>query len=125
MCYFISVSNPPNDWDKSTIVPKLSVALGTNNEWKRFGMRLLGVNNTSDLDLISQNPEATNLTNKCMALLELWMKRTAQPKWENVIQALNDIQLFALAAELERALKTDDREQPGKLINYSTIYTAD
>ena len=58
--------------------------------------------------MIHQNRKGNSI-DKCKDLLDLWMRRTSEPKWEQVVQALKEVKLNHLAAELKTAL-----EQPGQ-----------
>ena len=71
-------------------------------------MYLLDTEDNHELTLIHQKHEKNSI-DKCKDLLDLWMKRTSEPKWEQVVQALRKVNLNHLATELKTAL-----EQPGQ-----------
>ena len=81
-------------------------------KWEKFGMLLLDTKTKQPLTLIQQENTGKPLVNKCQALLELWNKSTANPKWEQVIGALKKMILNQLATQLETALR---QEQQGKV----------
>ena len=87
-------------------------------KWELFGLYLLETNNNQVLTLIQQNEEGKPLVNKCRALLDLWKRRNAKPKWEQVINALKTVKLNWLATELEVAL---EQGQQGKVVCYMTV----
>ena len=98
------VSNPPNDLDIIEVSKGLSVALKNDTEWERFGMYLLDTRDKKELTLIQQNEKGNSLMARCKSLLELWKSRTAEPKWEHVIQTLRKVDLNQLATELETSI---------------------
>ena len=96
------VKNPPNDQDIIRVAEKICVQLkGDMMEWEKFGMQLLGITDNSELIL---QVKGSSLKEKCKDLLSLWKGRATNPKWEQVIQALKDVNLLRLATELETAL---------------------
>ena len=111
------VSNPPNALDIIDVATKLSVELGDDMNWKRFGMLLLDTTDDQDLTLIQQRKTGKPLVDKCQALLELWRGRNAAPKWEDVINVLKNpkIGLNLLATRLQTAL---GQGQQGKIAFY-------
>ena len=72
-------------------------------------MHLLDTTDKQDLISIQQQEKGNSLEDKCKSLLELWKKRTHEPKWEQVVQALTKVNLKELCAKLQRALR---KEQP-------------
>ena len=98
------VSNPPNDQDIIEVSKTLSAALGNDLDWENFGMYLLGTTNKRELTLIQQREIGKPLINKCQALLDLWKNKTAEPKWEQVIEALKKVDLNLVATELETVM---------------------
>ena len=72
-------------------------------------MRLLQTTENQELILLSQRVGELPL-DRCKGLLELWKKRTANPQWEQVIQALREVKLVGLAATLEGALSRPNGE---------------
>ena len=95
------VRNPPNSRDIIEVATKLSVALENDMNWELFGMYLLDTTDDKELTLIQHKEEGKPLVNKCRALLVLWKGRNANPKWEQVIEALRNAKLNQLATELE------------------------
>ena len=70
-------------------------------------MHLLDTKDKQDLILIYQREKGISLEEKCKNLLELWSKRTAVPKWEQVIEALRKVNLNQLSTKLETALRIE------------------
>ena len=103
------VTNPPNDLAIIDVAKKISIALKNETEWEIFGMHLLDTTDKQDLSSIQQQEKGNPLEDKCKSLLELWNKKTREPKWEQVVQALAKINLNELSAKLQRALRI---EQP-------------
>ena len=102
------VGNEPNDWDIIKVAEKISATLeSSNTQWEKFGMVLLHTKNKDELTMIEGNSES--FLEKCKGLLNLWKKNTSNPKWEEVIQALREVNLNNLATELQTAIVT---EQP-------------
>ena len=74
-------------------------------------MYLLDTKDNHELILIHQSHKEISI-DKCKELLNLWMRRTSEPKWEQVVQALKKVNLIYLATKLERAIAL---EQPGQV----------
>ena len=100
------VSNPPNALDVIRVAEKICVEFKDDMEWKKFGMVLLGTKDDRELTLIQQNNQGKSFKEKCGDLLEIWMKRSDSnpPSWEQVIQALKEVNLNHVAKELETAI---------------------
>ena len=90
------------------VAKKISAALENDTELDKFGMHLLDTKDKQDLISIHQREKLISLEEKCKNLLELWSKRTAVPKWEQVIETLQKVNLNQLAAQLETALRPQD-----------------
>ena len=71
-----------------------------NIKWQQFGMVLL---HTTDKDGLTSIKE-DSLQGKCTSLLDLWKKRTSEPEWEQVAEALKEIDLNNLATKLKKAI---------------------
>ena len=99
------VFNPPNALDVIRVAEKICVEFKDDMEWKKFGMVLLGTKDDRELTLIQQNNQGKSFKEKCGDLLEIWMKRSnSNPNWKQVIQALKEVDLNHIAAELETAI---------------------
>ena len=57
----------------------LSVHLENDEDFHKFGAELVS-NKKVDVKVIRQDP-TKKLPNKCLALIELWIKSVAGPKW--------------------------------------------
>ena len=95
------VDNVPNHLDIIKVAEKISATLENNTQWEKFGMFLLHTKNKDELAMI----EGNSLLEKCDGLLNLWNKKTSNPKWEEVIQALRKVNLNRLATELQEAIQ--------------------
>ena len=104
------VTNPPNALDIIWVAEKICVEFKNDTEWEKFGLYLLDTKDNHELTLIHQKHKGNSI-DKCKDLLDLWMKRTSEPKWEQVVQALRRVNLDHLATELERAIVL---KQPGQ-----------
>ena len=102
------VCNPPNNLDIIRVAEKICVKFKSDMEWEKFGMYLLDTNDNQKLISIRQNNQGNSLKEKCWDLLNLWKTESKfSPNWEQVIQALKEVELNDVATELETALKTD------------------
>ena len=100
-----AVQNPPNALDISWVAEKICVELKDDMEWERFGMYLLVTKDNNKLILIKKQYSIENSFKKmCNELLTLWKGKFTNPKWEQVTQALRDVQLNNLAEKLEKAI---------------------
>ena len=98
------VSNEPNDLDIIKVAEKISATLENDNmQWQKFGMLLLHTKNKDELTMI----EGNSFLEKCTGLLNLWNKKTSNPKWEEVIQTLREINLNHLATQLQAAIVSE------------------
>ena len=115
------VENPPTDLDIIQVAEKICVELKCDMEWEKFGMKLLGTTDNHELIL---RIEGNSLKEKCRDLLSLWKKTTSNPKWEQVIQALREVNLLRLATELETALvAVQPVEEQGEVcINFRKMF---
>ena len=72
-------------------------------KWRELGMELMGQDAVSALNVISIN-YPTDVEKCCLAMFTKWKERTPKANWNQLLNALNEIQLVQLASELEGLL---------------------
>ena len=75
----------------------LSVHLGNDADFYRFGVHLVS-NRKVDVKIIAQDTKS--LPDKCLALIELWIRSVVDPKWRDVIEAAGASGFGGLATTL-------------------------
>ena len=85
----------------------LSVHLGNDADFYKFGAQLVS-NKKVDVQIIRQDG-TKSLPNKCLALIELWIRSAVDPKWQDLIKAASASGFGGLAT----ALTTEFGSQQG------------
>ena len=107
-----SVDDPPDAMDPFLInVAKfLSVYLENHEDFYTFGAELVS-DKKVDVKIIQQDA-TKKLPNKCLALIELWIKSVAGRKWTDLIKAAEASDLGGFATTLTAEIGS--RKEPQK-----------
>ena len=70
--------------------------------WDEFAMKLLGDNEDTNIGQIKKNN--TDFVDRCSALLKHWKITTEEPRWDQVVAVLKEINLNEPAGKLNEAL---------------------
>ena len=106
-----SVNNPPQKTDPNFYAVAEHIAIFMDedqDDFHKFGMHLLP-ESKGDRVITIKTKKITN-TERCKELFNEWIKCTANPKWEQVIEALKKSGLEGPANNLTAAL--NNSEQP-------------
>ena len=125
-CFAVSNPPEPSDLNFSSVVNAVAGEItthftiaypeGNSSQLSEFGTRLLDVKDPKDIgdptvsrlmDILQSQKE---LKEKFVQLLKLWPTTKEDPKWEDVIEALQCIGLKRLAKELEDDLKRNQSQ---------------
>ena len=88
----------------SYVRPHVCAACRNNSEvWRDLGIILLGEKSLPELDIISVNAH-NNVIKCCSGMIRLWLERQPEASWDQLINALIDVQLESLAADIEGIL---------------------
>ena len=71
--------------------------------WRDLGIELMGQGAADKLDEIKVNNNE-NVTKCCSAMFNLWRQRQPKANWNQLIGALKEIELYALADEIKKLL---------------------
>ena len=72
-----------------------------------MGIILLGDKSVPELDTIYVNSHG-NVIKCCAAMFTLWLERQPEASWRQLIDALINVELVSLAAEIKRLLIPSD-----------------
>ena len=92
----------------------LSVHLGNDADFFKFGVQLVS-DKKLDVKVIAQDTKS--LPNKCLALIELWIRSVVDPKWQDVIKAASASSFDGLATALtaefgsQRSSQKEEQEE--------------
>ena len=78
----------------------LSVHLGNDADFYKFGVQL--VSNKVNVKVIGQDTKS--LPNKCLALIELWIRSVVDPQWQDLTEAASASGFGGLATALTAEL---------------------
>ena len=82
-----------------------TVVRNAADKWRNLGVQLLRPNLTKELDIIGAN-HPHNVVRCCECVLEKWLETSTDATWDELIEALKQIQLNHFANELEQRLKS-------------------
>ena len=91
----------------------LSVHLENYEDFHKFGAEL--VSNKKVYVKIIQQDTTKKLPNKCLALIELWIKSVAGAKWEDLIKAAEASDLDGIATALTAEFGSQKEPQKGSV----------
>ena len=71
--------------------------------WRDLGIELMGQGAATKLDVIKLNNNE-NVIKCCSAMFNLWRQRQPKANWNQLIGALEEIKLYALADKIKKLL---------------------
>ena len=104
---YFSVTDPLGTLDPnlSDVAKFLSAYLDNDEKFHKFGAQLVGA---KSIDLVTIKKQKVELQQKCLQLIELWIKSTKSLKWLDLIQAASKSNLGGLAMALTAELQVND-----------------
>ena len=109
--YLLSVRNPPKITDAYLEDVAMAIGIymnGDTNDFLKFGVKLMP---HKELDVATINRECKTERAKCDKLIRLWLSDSRDPKWEQVIEALQQSGFNGAATELTKALSNLKQSQ--------------
>ena len=113
-CYipseYFSVTDPPSIMDPnlSDVAKFLSAHLDDDHDFHKFGAQLVSAKSI-DVTLIKK--KKVELQEKCLKLIELWIKSVEGRKWQHLAQAASKSNLKGLATALTEELQLDGQKE--------------
>ena len=89
----------------------LSVYLENDENFYQFGVALVS-NRKVDVKIIARDP-SKSLPNRCLALLELWIRSAVDPQWQDLIEAARASGFGGLARALAAKFGSQRGSQRG------------
>ena len=84
------------------------VLMDVSSTWHDLGLELLEQNDKVKLNIIKIN-YAGDMTESCKEMFQLWLRTYPNPTWNQLIQALKEVELNNLAAKIEgKLMSTED-----------------
>ena len=74
------------------------------NRWHDLGLILTGKSGKNKLDMIRID-QKHSISGCCDAMFALWLEIDPEPSWNNLIAALREISLEAIASDLTKILR--------------------
>ena len=107
-----SVKDPPDILDPNLydFAMFLSVHLGSVADFLKFGEKLVG-DKILYVQTIGKDVNKP-LVNKCLELIELWIKSVESPKWQNLVEAAEESGFGGLATALIAEFGSQEVEPP-------------
>ena len=96
----------------------MSAACESNSQaWKDLGAELIpdgddAVRAIAVRAIAANNPN--DLTKCCALMLDKWLEKEPKASWKQLIEALNEIELSSLAAEIKKKLESSTASQVPK-----------
>ena len=79
------------------VIPQVSA------QWEYVGLSLLGKHEVSRIRMIKKD-NASDPQRCCMEMLCYWLESCPDASWQNLIDALQDVELNAVAADIEKKI---------------------
>ena len=117
LLYCIAPANecPEDKYLNRHVIPKVAAACAYQPDvWHTLGIELLGQDGIAQLDVIKANN--CDVTKCCSVMLTLWRQRQTKASWNQLIEALKELKLNRLAAEIENYLMPPTEEEV-KVVN--------
>ena len=90
---------------------KVCAACVNNPEiWRDLGIELMGQEGATKLDEIKVNNNE-NVTKCCSAMFNLWRQREPKANWNQLMKALEEVELHTLADEIMKLLIPSTEQQ--------------
>ena len=80
--------------------------------WRDLGRELLGEEGEAELNIIVVNCHG-NVIKCCSAMFSLWLERQSEASWRQLITALINVKLVALATNVEKLLTSPTTDPQG------------
>ena len=91
----------------------MSAACESNSQaWKDLGAELIPDGDDAVRAIAANNP--SDLTRCCALMLDKWLEKEPKASWKQLIEALNEIELNSLAAEIKKKLESFTASQVPK-----------
>ena len=89
----------------------MCAACANNSEtWRDLGIELIGQEGVAKLDEIKANNNG-NVTKCCSAMFSLWLQMQPKANWNQLIEALREVELITLADEIKNLLMPSMEQQ--------------
>ena len=114
---------PEDKYLNKYVRDKICAACASNPEkWRDLGIVLTGQGNATKLDVIKANNG--DVTQRCSEMLRLWRQTQPKANWDQLIRALKEVNLEALADEINKLLLpcVEQQNDTGDLHVYMYIY---
>ena len=90
---------------------KVCAACANNPEiWRDLGIELMGQEGVAKLDEIKANNNG-NVTKCCSAMFSLWLQMQPKANWNQLMEALKEVELITLADEIKKLLMPSMEQQ--------------
>ena len=86
-----------------------AACLDNPDKWRDLGIALMEQRSASKLDVIKINNK--DVMQCCSAMFNLWRQRHPKANWNQLIRALKEVELDALAVEIETLLLPSVKQQ--------------
>ena len=85
--------------------------------WKDLGIELMGQDSVADINAISVNNYG-DIVGCCSSMFSLWLQKQPEASWKQLIDALINIKLNQLAAEIKKLLIPSEKQEssPQRLV---------
>jgi len=87
--------------------------------WRDLGIELLGQDGISQLDVIKVN-NGNDVTKCCSEMLTLWRQRQPSASWNQLIEALKQVELNKICTGIEKLLLPSGEQQDKMEANKGT-----
>ena len=75
----------------------------SSSKWYDLGLELLEQEHEEDLEIIKKN-NPNDVSECCKQMFRLWLSKCGNPTWDQLMQALKEIELSNLATAIEGML---------------------
>lgn len=87
-----------------------AACVNSHGKWQDLGIVLMGQKSASKLDII-QVKYKEDVMQCCSAMFKLWRQTQSEANWNQLIRALKEVELNALAAKIEKLLLPSVKQQ--------------
>ena len=113
-CYLrsehFSVTDPPSilDPNLSDVAKFLSAYLENDENFHKFGAQLV---RAKSIDVIIIKQKKVELQEKCLQLIQLWIRNVKGPEWQHLVEAASKSDLEGLATALTEELQLNGQKE--------------